>query len=132
MAQVHHRQVRVALLDGAAEVAGVRVRQVQHGEHQVVLSAGQRGQGGIDRRHPGDARRVAQVEAAVFVDDALGQPAVLLHDPGIVRRRNEQHVPHLAGHELVEDLELRIEVLRKAFDGKRHAGYPFGATNTNL
>ena len=108
--QQEHRQLREVVLDRAAQHVGVRVVHQRHGDHEVELLAPQ----GVERlggcRHPGEHRRPGEVEAAVLVDDTLGEPALLLHDEGLVGAADQQNVGHLARHELVKHLEGQVEV----------------------
>ncbi len=80
----HHGASRGHGLDPAAEVVDVAVDEAGHGDHEIEIAPAEqlqrRGAGG----HVGEPRRGRKAEVAVFEQQALGEPAVLPQDEGVV------------------------------------------------
>ncbi len=110
--QQNHRQPGATLLDLHPEGEGIHLLHVRGGDDEAEGFVVQPRQSLAGRGDPGHARRMAEVQPAVLVDDARGQAPVLLHDEGIVGAGDQQDLPHLDGHQLVEDLEVRVEFFR--------------------
>ncbi|EKD36649.1 MAG: hypothetical protein ACD_75C01425G0003 [uncultured bacterium] len=109
MGDQDHRQIRLDLFNCRAESEGIHTAQIGHGDHHIELFPAEDLQGLAGGRCPGDFRRLAQVQAVVFVDQPGGEAAVFLHDEGIVPAGNQKNILHLEGHKIMKDLEMRIK-----------------------
>jgi hypothetical protein len=107
------RQPGGFFLDLMTQRSGTHVRQPRHGDHHVEGLGVKGGKGLFGRRDPGQARGLAEVEPPILVDDPFGKPTVLFHDPGIVGCGYQKDIAHLAGHQLVEQLEAGIGFVQK-------------------
>ena len=116
MGQKNHLQVRIFTLYFPSQHEGIHIGQMQHGNNQIKIFFIQCRQGFSGCGHPCKAGRVAEIQAAVFMNDSLGKAAVFLHDPGIIRGRNQQDIPDFSGHQLVENFKMRIKILGKDFN----------------
>ncbi len=98
----NHRLAGIKLLDPAAELLRVHVREPRHGEHDVEGAGVHLLQRLFGARHTRDARDEAQVEVDVLVEDHLGEAAVFLEDECVIEARDEQDLTHTVAHEIVK------------------------------
>lgn len=108
--------VAVVFFDPAPQPVGRHIAQTGHGDDHVERFVVEFHQGFTGRGDPGQVRGAREVQAAIFLDDALRQAPFLLHDVGLVRAGHQEDLADLAGHEFMEDFEGEVEDLR-ALDG---------------
>ena len=85
----------LAIFDLRAQIEHIHVIQMGHGEDEVEGLAGEHLHGPGGGAGLGDARRTAEVQSPVLVDDLGGQAAVLFEDIGVVRAGHEKDLEHL-------------------------------------
>jgi len=105
VSQQHHRDARFGLFDCIPEEQGIVVHRTREGDDQVEGRIREALEGLGQRGHPGQARGPAEIEAAVLIDDLFGDPAVLLHDPGLVGGADQHDMLYLHRHQFVKQLE---------------------------
>ena len=95
----------VIFFDAAPEFMYRQITDARHGNDHVKGLAFQFLKGFPGGGHPCQMGRAGQIEAAVFLDNALRQASFLFHDEGVVGTGYQQDVVDLAGHQFMEDFE---------------------------
>ena len=71
MGQQNNRQIGNLFFDFLTQGKDIHIRQLAHGDHHVKFLFIQHSQGFLGPGNPGKAGRIAQVQAAVFMNDAF-------------------------------------------------------------
>ena len=116
----HEGDGGVALFDGAGDVEGFAVVRARHDDDEVERCALQFAPRFFGRGGQHEARRIAQRECGIFVEEFLVNAPIVLQHEGIVGVGQDEDVEHAARHQIDERSVFQKNLIELLFG--QHSG----------